>query len=94
MGHGPTSTLCIPYVVSLVCACIHERSMRHADPSHPLSPSKPLDHQPKQNNAHPTIAIMQVSPRKCEIVFDYFLEEQCVQEKIAHGQKDHAALEQ
>lgn len=35
-----------------------------------------------------------VSARKCEIVFDYFLEERCIQEKIEHGKRDHAALEE
>lgn len=35
-----------------------------------------------------------VSARKCEIVFDYFLDERCIQEKIEHGKRDHAALEQ
>lgn len=35
-----------------------------------------------------------VSARKCEIVFDYFLAVSCIQEKIEHGKRDHAALEQ
>jgi hypothetical protein len=35
----------------------------------------------------------QVSPRRCEIVFDYFLEERCIQQKIEHGKQSHAALD-
>lgn len=51
----------------------------------------PITHHPLRYLA---LYCKQVSPRKCEVVFDYFLEERCIQEKIEHGKASHAALEE